>query len=362
MKAASALLSILIAVVAFAQEEESSTLSHRHVRSHHVSRVLKKKKPKDKIEDEQEQDVEENEAVEGARDGGDISSDPGNRSTSINVPAGQGGAAGGQDQDRTVAGQGGAAGGQDPDRTIVVETPQTGGTGSTDDGTRNIFQPVNNGIVFSNGNTLTYGGLYEVKECAPFRNDVSHKKKAYDSRGDFECRLNSCRGGCCRDFQSYLLCDEDNHFPSRQCICNENTFVHPSSITQLPIGVNTTDPTDITNAADDSGDRTAGDSTGVISISDPPIPSSTPTEQPTKMPTGQPTEQPSNPPGSEPKFGDDDYCYPHFAGKGWGISPTDPLSLPVGISAGDCTENSHCLPSSLQGFDVCCKYYLYHDK
>lgn len=34
----------------------------------------------------------------------------------------------------------------------------------------------------------------------------------------------------------------------------------------------------------------------------------------------------------------------------------DESSLPAGVMPGDCTEDAHCLPSSLEGEAVCCKY------
>jgi len=171
-----------------------------------------------------------------------------------------------------------------------------------------------NGIVLSDGATLSGPGLIEYFPCIPF-NETTLMDKLLDSRGDSTCRYNSCRAGCCREFDAFFLCDESNNYPKRNCICNENTYHYSFSLTSPAQGTNTTSTVNRNSGTNGSG---------AVPIS-----------------------------GSE-NNSSGELCLPQFTGHNWGIHPLNTTSLPSGLMPGDCHATSHCVPSSQVGESVCC--------
>lgn len=204
----------------------------------------------------------------------------------------------------------------------------TGGSETTDVGDRSdgTSAPTQGGIVLEDGSTMTSSGLIEYYPCISAE-DSAVQTKLLDSRGDFSCQYNSCRGGCCREFDAFFLCDESNDYPKRNCLCNENTYqrafaLTPANQTGIVVNVTTTNSTSPPTTRDSGTD-------GSIAV---PITNGTGT-------TVNVEEQ----------------CLPQFRGQNWGIHPADTTSLPTWVLPGDCYTTSHCLPSSLAGAQVCCK-------
>lgn len=269
---------------------------------------------------------------------------------------------------------GGSAVGQEIDRSNGEEF----GAGSALDVALQVDRQASNGVVFSDGKTVTFGGLFEFFPCVSFEPDTI-QAKATDYRSDAQCATNSCSGGCCRELDFWLTCDEDNNHPNRKCVCNANTYKHLSAVPGLP------PPVDV--PAGNDGDRAGSLGSGqggaaggqdtnrtvVGDLDDPAVdtpvantnatnttnpPNSTNTTNPVAgaediNPTGSNTTT-SNSTERTPAYPDPDFCFPNFAGQNWGIHPEDSSSLPEGMSPGDCTSDSHCLPSAVEGAPVCC--------
>ncbi len=185
-------------------------------------------------------------------------------------------------------------------------------------------------IVFPDGSTMTSSGLVEFFPCKSVE-DSSVQEKLLDSRGDVVCQYDLCQGGCCREFDAFFLCDENNDYPKRDCLCNKNTYQHSFGLT-VPV--------------DDGGGAVVPVDVTPTNAPTPPVVRDTTTDNTAAIPVSDT--------GTTATGGED--CFAQTRGQDWGFHPLDTSVVPTGWMPGDCFATSHCLPSSLVGAQVCCKY------
>lgn len=256
-------------------------------------------------------------------------------------------------------------------------TQQSQGTG------QNFQYSVGNGIKFSDGKTVTFGGLFEYIPCIDFETS-SVQQKFSSSLGDALCVSNQC-GGCCRMFDSYLKCDVENEYSSTQCVCNSNTFIHktvtsPSDSTgdeNSGGGITVDLPDDVSEVVDAlEGDAVeyGGDIAQVLAVFDQLLADNSTFASIVNMANvtmgggdDEPIEDRTGNTGGggitiqipdavatpAPEMADDG-CLAQFSGRELGIPPVTTDHLPSGLEPGDCTETSHCQPAGVKG-SVCCK-------
>jgi hypothetical protein len=108
--------------------------------------------------------------------------------------------------------------GEDSQRAVSLRGLQTDDDDAECSDTDRIVSQIGNSRL-----TMSKCGVLERKRCKPPSSISSATMN--DSRTNPKCKAGTC-GGCCRDFSSYLACDETGQQHTWiPCVCNSKTYV-----------------------------------------------------------------------------------------------------------------------------------------